>query len=160
MAKISSATGILNKAYTSNLEAQRLASVEKTDHINNVTFNGPKNRPKGGAGSLDEAHYSIDRFEPSLQLERALASKKALQSGFKNMASFMHMIEGLKRQSLLSSQDVATAHVLAQKSEGVNFAEFNEVMRDKSINIAMRGLISELLQKLKMINFVSNAGIV
>lgn len=144
---------VLNRAYNNNiLEQTKLQQVEKInreDYSRNSIDNILKNQEK----------IEIDRFEPSLQYINATASKEVLKDGFSDIESFISMAETLKKRSILSSQDVSTARILAQNSEGLQFSEFDKMIRDTNLNIQLRGLINQLVQKLKMVNFVSKANL-
>lgn len=96
-----------------------------------------------------------DKFTPSAEYSKILQTQDVVKGGLKDVDSFLSMAQTLKKENILNSDDMIAADFLAQKSPKLDFDEFNKMMRNDNLSMEMKGLISELVQKLEMIDYLS-----
>ena len=99
-----------------------------------------------------------DVFVKSEYLQKIEGLGDSIQGGFKDASSFMAMANVLRGENILNSQDLIAAGYIAKTSEDINFEAFNKLLRNEQLSMEMKGLISQLVNKLYNINYV-HAGI-
>ena len=108
--------------------------------------------------SADENYLPQDVFVKSEYLQKIEGLGDSIQGGFKDASSFMTMANVLRGENILNSQDLIAAGYIAKTSEDINFEAFNKLLRNEQLSMEMKGLISQLVNKLYNINYV-HAGI-
>ncbi|AQQ59772.1 MAG: hypothetical protein SPJ83_04550 [Helicobacter sp.] len=108
--------------------------------------------------SADENYLPQDVFVKSEYLQKIEGLGDSIQGGFKDASSFMAMANVLRGENILNSQDLIAAGYIAKTSEDINFEAFNKLLRNEQLSMEMKGLISQLVNKLYNINYV-HAGI-
>lgn len=101
-----------------------------------------------------------DSFTPSMEYSKILETKNVVKGGLKDVNSFISMAQTLKKENVLNSDDMMAVDFLAQKSPKLDFDEFNKIVRNDNLSMEMRGLISQLVQKLEMIDYLSKGAMV
>lgn len=108
--------------------------------------------------SSEENYLPQDVFVKSDYLQRIESLGELIQGGFRDANAFMSMVNTLRAENILNSQDVIAANYVARTSDEINFESFNKILKNESLSMEMRGLISQLINKLYNINYV-HAGI-
>ena len=102
----------------------------------------------------DESFLPQDVFVKSEYLQKIESLGDSIQGGFKDADAFMNMANVLRGESILNSQDMIAAGYVAKNSEDINFDSFNKLLQNENLSTEMRGLISQLVNKLYNINYV------
>ncbi|RDU73316.1 hypothetical protein CQA66_01195 [Helicobacter aurati] len=108
--------------------------------------------------SNEESYLPQDVFVKSDYLQKIENLGDSIQGGFRDADTFMSMISILRGESILNSQDVIAANYVARTSDEINFESFNKILKNENLSMEMRGLISQLVNKLYNINYV-HAGV-
>lgn len=108
--------------------------------------------------SSDENYLPQDVFVKSEYLQKIEGLGDSIQGGFKDASSFMAMANVLRGENILNSQDLIAAGYIAKTSDDINFETFNKLLRNEQLSMEMKGLISQLMNKLYNINYI-HAGI-
>lgn len=104
--------------------------------------------------SSDESYLPQDVFVKSEYLQKIEGLGDSIQGGFKDASSFMAMANILRGENILNSQDLIAAGYIAKTSDDINFEAFNRILRNEQLSMEMKGLISQLVNKLYNINYV------
>lgn len=102
----------------------------------------------------DENYLPQDVFVKSEYLQKIEGLGDSIQGGFRDATSFMAMANMLRGENILNSQDLIAASYIAKTSDDINFETFNQMLRNESLSMEMRGLINQLMNKLYNINYV------
>ncbi len=105
--------------------------------------------------SLSIEHYlPQDVFVKSEYLQKIESLGDSIQGGFRDAESFVSMANILHGENILNNQDLIAANYLAKTSKDINFESFNKVLKNENLSMEMKGLISQLMNKLYNINYV------
>ncbi|PAF48161.1 hypothetical protein BKH46_02315 [Helicobacter sp. 12S02634-8] len=101
-----------------------------------------------------------DVFSPSREYLQILEIKDKAKGGLKDTDTFMSMAQMLKDENIIDSDMMMAADFLASHSPKLSLDAFNQIAQTDRLSLEMRGLISELIQKLAVIDYASKGGIV
>ncbi|PAF53322.1 hypothetical protein BKH42_06815, partial [Helicobacter sp. 13S00482-2] len=116
----------------------------------------PLDKPIEGNLATFEIKDIQDGFTPSLEYSKILAAKDIVNGGLKDVDSFVSMARRLKQENILNADDMIAVDFLAKQSPKLNFDEFNKIIKNDYLSMEMKGLITTLVQKLEMIDYLSN----
>lgn len=97
-----------------------------------------------------------DEFIPSKEYKHISELKSQVSDGFKDVDSFIAMAQNLKKENILDDNDMVALNYLSKQSSMISFDEFNKIMRNDELDMKMKGLINQLVQKLQMIDYINN----
>ena len=107
--------------------------------------------------SIPHLDYKItDAFSPSQDYQKIQKARDYIKGALKDSPSFLALADRLKRDDIITPQEKITMDFLAKKSERIDFESFDALSKNSAINFEMRQAISELTQKLQMINYVNS----
>ncbi len=118
--------------------------------INEVSFDDNGTSQKSSSLSRIE-----DTFTPSDELSAAMNAKSYVINGLADINSFRAMANQLQTDGILNRDDMMAVDFLATKSPNISLKDFDSVIRNENLSQEMRGLISQLVQKLHMMNYLS-----
>lgn len=133
---------VLYKRYTQGVHNQQKVDIE----------HGSRSYYIPSAG--EESYFPQDVFVKSDYLQKIEGLGELIQGGFRDASSFVEMVNTLQGESILNSQDVIAAGYVARTSDEINFDSFNKILQNESLSMEMRGLVSQLINKLYNINYV------
>ncbi|PAF42487.1 hypothetical protein [Helicobacter sp. 11S02596-1] len=133
------------------------------DIASNVGKSGPVGGDKidkNSSSHLGRIKNIHDEFLPSQEYTRIQNIKDQVAGGFKNVDSFISMAQTLKNENVISNNDMIAVDFLAKESPKLSFDAFNRIIRNDNLSMEMKGLISQLVQKLQMIDYLSKGALV
>lgn len=101
-----------------------------------------------------EGYIHQDVFVKSEYLQKLESLGDYIQGGFRDAQSFMNMANALQGESILNSQDLIAANYVSRVSDDISFDSFNKIIQNENLSMEMRGLITQLVNKLYNINYV------
>lgn len=137
---------VLQKRYTDSVHNQQEIDIHHGSRNSYIPITAGEN------------YLPQDVFVKSEYLQKIEGLGDSIQGGFKDASSFMAMANVLRGENILNSQDLIAAGYIAKTSEDINFEAFNKLLRNEQLSMEMKGLISQLVNKLYNINYV-HAGI-
>ncbi|PAF41327.1 hypothetical protein [Helicobacter sp. 11S03491-1] len=126
-------------------------------HRNVLSPSLPQNNSHSEVSLLENNfHKPIeDSFVPSKEYTKIIELQDQIKGGFKDVNSFVVISEKLHKEGILNNDDMIAVDFLAKESPKPDFDEFNKIMQNDYLSLEMKGLISRLVQKLEMIDYLS-----
>lgn len=103
----------------------------------------------------DSLHKIKDTFTPSKELSAAMNAKSYVKHGLADVDSFKLMARQLQADGVLNRDDMMAVDFLSAKSPNISLQDFDAMIKNDNLSREMRGLISQLVQKLHMVNYIS-----
>lgn len=103
----------------------------------------------------DSLHKIEDTFTPSKELSAAMNAKSYVKNGLADVDSFKLMARQLQADGVLNRDDMMAVDFLSAKSPNISLQDFDAMIKNDNLSREMRGLISQLVQKLHMVNYIS-----
>lgn len=113
------------------------------------------NIEKNSSDGIVNDRMPKDVFSPSEEYAHIVAIKDQVRGGLKDLNSFVSMAQVLKNENIINNNDMIAVDFLAKESPKLSFDEFNKIIRNDRLSMEMKGLISRLVQKLEMIDYVA-----
>lgn len=108
-----------------------------------------------GKDPYDSLHKIEDTFTPSKELSAAMNAKSYVKHGLADVDSFKLMARQLQADGVLNRDDMMAVDFLSAKSPNISLQDFDAMIKNDNLSREMRGLISQLVQKLHMVNYIS-----
>lgn len=105
--------------------------------------------------SYDSLHRIQDTFTPSKELSAAMNAKAYVKNGLADVDSFKSMAKQLQADGVLNRDDMMAVDFLSAKAPHISFQDFDAMIKNDNLSREMRSLISQLVQKLHMVNYIS-----
>ncbi|MDO7253615.1 hypothetical protein [Helicobacter cappadocius] len=122
----------------------------------NISSSAPVNESKHSSIADELQNRDIkDSFTPSLEYSKILDAKDIVKGGLKDVDSFISMTQTLKKENILNSDDMIAVDFLAKESPKLDFDAFNKIIKNDNLSMEMKGLITTLVQKIEMIDYLS-----
>lgn len=103
----------------------------------------------------DSLHRIQDTFTPSKELSAAMNAKAYVKNGLADVDSFKSMAKQLQADGVLNRDDMMAVDFLSAKAPHISFQDFDAMIKNDNLSREMRSLISQLVQKLHMVNYIS-----
>lgn len=103
----------------------------------------------------DSLHKIQDTFTPSKELSAAMNAKAYVKNGLADVESFKSMAKQLQADGVLNRDDMMAVDFLSAKAPHISFQDFDAMIKNDNLSREMRSLISQLVQKLHMVNYIS-----
>ena len=103
----------------------------------------------------DSLHRIQDTFTPSKELSAAMNAKAYVKNGLADVESFKSMAKQLQADGVLNRDDMMAVDFLSAKAPHISFQDFDAMIKNDNLSREMRSLISQLVQKLHMVNYIS-----
>lgn len=103
----------------------------------------------------DSLHKIQDTFTPSKELSAAMNAKAYVKNGLADVDSFKSMAKQLQADGVLNRDDMMAVDFLSAKAPHISFQDFDAMIKNDNLSREMRSLISQLVQKLHMVNYIS-----
>ncbi len=103
----------------------------------------------------DSLHRIQDTFTPSKELSAAMSAKAYVKNGLADVDSFKSMAKQLQADGVLNRDDMMAVDFLSAKSPNISLKDFDAMIKNDNLSREMRSLISQLVQKLHMVNYIS-----
>lgn len=146
-----------NKAQLANLFNERY-SENKAITPNGVVENGIVDKLSKTTLELP-TDSNVKPIEDTLsfspEFSAALQAKSYVNGGLADVNSFMAMAQQLQRDGILNKDEQIAVEFLAKESPRLDLNEFNAMIRNDNLSREMKGLISQLVQKLQMVNYIA-----
>ncbi len=134
-----------------NVLQKRYADSVHNNHAVDINH-GSRNRYVSTLSS--ENYLPQDVFVKSEYLQKIEGLGDSIHGGFRDAESFIAMSNILRGENILNNQDLIAANYLAKNSKEINFESFNKVLKNESLSMEMKGLITQLMNKLYNINYI------
>lgn len=137
-------------ALAPNTQASELARAQGVSGVKGLDENlGSAQDP------YDSLHKIKDTFTPSKELSAAMNAKSYVKHGLADVDSFKLMARQLQADGVLNRDDMMAVDFLSAKSPNISLQDFDAMIKNDNLSREMRGLISQLVQKLHMVNYIS-----
>lgn len=103
----------------------------------------------------DSLHRIQDTFTPSKELSAAMNAKAYVKNGLADVDSFKSMAKKLQADGVLNRDDMMAVDFLSAKAPHISLQDFDAMIKNDNLSREMRSLISQLVQKLHMVNYIS-----
>lgn len=126
-------------------KTQGIKGFDETDSSGNSNYKDP----------YASLHRIQDTFTPSKELSAAMNAKTYVKNGFADVDSFKSMAKQLQTDGVLNRDDMMAVDFLSAKAPHISFQDFDAMIKNDNLSREMRSLISQLIQKLHMVNYIS-----
>lgn len=140
-------------ALAPNTQASELARAQAAQGVSGVK--GLDENLGSAQDPYDSLHKIKDTFTPSKELSAAMNAKSYVKHGLADVDSFKLMARQLQADGVLNRDDMMAVDFLSAKSPNISLQDFDAMIKNDSLSREMRGLISQLVQKLHMVNYIS-----
>ena len=140
-------------ALAPNTQASELARAQAAQGVSGVK--GLDENLGSAQDPYDSLHKIKDTFTPSKELSAAMNAKSYVKHGLADVDSFKLMARQLQADGVLNRDDMMAVDFLSAKSPNISLQDFDAMIKNDNLSREMRGLISQLVQKLHMVNYIS-----
>ena len=140
-------------ALAPNTQASGLARAQAVQGVSGVK--GLDENLGSAQDPYDSLHKIKDTFTPSKELSAAMNAKSYVKHGLADVDSFKLMARQLQADGVLNRDDMMAVDFLSAKSPNISLQDFDAMIKNDNLSREMRGLISQLVQKLHMVNYIS-----
>lgn len=140
-------------ALAPNTQASELARTQAAQGVSGVK--GLDENLGSAQDPYDSLHKIKDTFTPSKELNAAMNAKIYVKHGLADVDSFKQMARQLQADGVLNRDDMMAVDFLSAKSPNISLQDFDAMIKNDNLSREMRGLISQLVQKLHMVNYIS-----
>lgn len=140
-------------ALAPNTQASGLARAQAAQGVSGVK--GLDENLGSAQDPYDSLHKIKDTFTPSKELSAAMNAKSYVKHGLADVDSFKLMARQLQADGVLNRDDMMAVDFLSAKSPNISLQDFDAMIKNDNLSREMRGLISQLVQKLHMVNYIS-----
>lgn len=140
-------------ALAPNTQASELARAQAAQGVSGVK--GLDENLGSAQDPYDSLHKIKDTFTPSKELSAAMNAKSYVKHGLADVDSFKQMARQLQADGVLNRDDMMAVDFLSAKSPNISLQDFDAMIKNDNLSREMRGLISQLVQKLHMVNYIS-----
>ena len=140
-------------ALAPNTQASGLARAQAAQGVSGVK--GLDENLGSAQDPYDSLHKIKDTFTPSKELSAAMNAKSYVKHGLADVDSFKLMARHLQADGVLNRDDMMAVDFLSAKSPNISLQDFDAMIKNDNLSREMRGLISQLVQKLHMVNYIS-----
>lgn len=143
-------------ALASNTQASELARTQAAQGVSGVKgLDENLGSAQDPQDPYDSLHKIKDTFTPSKELSAAMNAKSYVKHGLADVDSFKQMARQLQADGVLNRDDMMAVDFLSAKSPNISLQDFDAMIKNDNLSREMRGLISQLVQKLHMVNYIS-----